>query len=101
MHGHLVTVEVGVERRADQRMQLNRLALDQHGLKGLNAQTVQCRSTVEQNGMLFDNFFENVPHFRTFFLDHFLGRLDGGDESTLFKFVVDERLEQLEGHLLR
>ncbi len=31
--GHLVTVEVGVERRADERVQLDRLALDACGSK--------------------------------------------------------------------
>jgi hypothetical protein len=29
--GHLVAVEVGVEGHADQRVQLDRLAFDQHG----------------------------------------------------------------------
>ena len=37
MHRHLVAVEVGVERRANERMQLNGLALDQHRLECLNA----------------------------------------------------------------
>src|SRR6266508_112213 len=36
MHGHLVAVEVGVEGRAHQRMQLDRLALDQHRLERLD-----------------------------------------------------------------
>jgi hypothetical protein len=39
--GHLVAVEVGVERRADQRVQLDRLAFDQDRLEGLDAQAVQ------------------------------------------------------------
>ena len=38
---HLVAVEVGVEGRADQRVQVDSLALDQHRLKGLDGQTVQ------------------------------------------------------------
>ena len=37
MNGHLVTVEVGVERGAAQGVQLERTALDQHGLERLNA----------------------------------------------------------------
>ena len=41
MHGHLVAVEIGVERRADKRMQLNGLTLDKHRLEGLNAETMQ------------------------------------------------------------
>ena len=38
VHGHLVAVEVGVERRANQRMQLDRLAFDQ-----APARTPECR----------------------------------------------------------
>src|SRR5581483_10381645 len=38
VHGHLVAVEVGVEGGADQRMQLDRLALDQHGFERLDAE---------------------------------------------------------------
>ncbi len=45
--GHLVTVEVGVERGADQRVQLDGLALDQHRLERLDAQPVQGRRAVE------------------------------------------------------
>ena len=46
VHGHLVAVEVGVERGADQWMQLDRLAFDQHRLKRLNAETMQRRRAV-------------------------------------------------------
>ena len=41
MHGHLVSVEVSVERRTCQRMQLYGLALDELGLECLDTQTVQ------------------------------------------------------------
>jgi hypothetical protein len=34
------------------------------------------------------------------FLDQLLGALDRGDQAALFELVVDERLEQLERHLL-
>ena len=40
MHRHLVAVKVGVESRANQRMNLDRLAFDQNRLKGLNPQPV-------------------------------------------------------------
>ena len=46
VHGHLVTVEVRVERSTNQRMQLDRLAFDQDGLKCLNSQPVQGRSAI-------------------------------------------------------
>ena len=49
MHGHLVAVEVGVERRADQRVKLNRRPFDQDRLEGLNAQAVERRRPVEEH----------------------------------------------------
>ena len=39
--GHLVTVEVGVEGRADERVDLDGLALDELRLEGLDAEAVQ------------------------------------------------------------
>ena len=41
MDRHLVTVEVGVEGCADQRMDLDGLALDEHRLESLDAEAVQ------------------------------------------------------------
>ena len=99
--GHLVAVEVRVERRADERVDADRLALDQHRLERLDAQPVERRRAVEQHRMLADDLFEHVPHFGTLQLDHLLRLLDGRDEAPLFELVVDERLEELERHLLR
>ena len=39
--GHLVAIEVGVEGRTYQRMELDGAAFDQHRLEGLDAQTVK------------------------------------------------------------
>ncbi len=58
---HLVAVEVGVEGGADQRMQLDGLALDQHRLKSLNAEAVQRRRAVEQHRVLADHLIEDIP----------------------------------------
>ena len=41
VHCHLVAVEVGVEGRADERVDLDGLALDQDGLEGLDPEAVQ------------------------------------------------------------
>src|SRR5207249_7646230 len=49
VHRHLVAVEVGVERGADQRMDLDRLALDQDRLERLDAETVERRGAVERS----------------------------------------------------
>ena len=101
VHRHLVAIEVGVERGAGQRVQLDGLAFDQHRLKRLNTQAVQRGSAVQQNRMILDDFFENVPNHRVLLLDQFLGLLDGGAMAALFQAVIDERLEQFERHLLR
>jgi hypothetical protein len=40
VNGHLVAVEVRVECVADERVHLDRLALDEHGLERLNAEAM-------------------------------------------------------------
>ena len=62
MDRHLVAVEVGVERRADERMDLDRLAFDEHRLERLDAEPVERRRAVEEHRMILDDLFENVPH---------------------------------------
>ena len=98
---HLVAVEVGVEGRADERVDLNGLAFDQDRLEGLDAETVKRRGAVQQNRMLLDHLFEHVPDLGNHRLDHLLGGLDVLDRLALDKLGHDERLEQLEGHQLR
>src|SRR6185503_2407466 len=97
---HLVAVEVGVERRAHQRVELDRLALGQHRLERLDAEAVQRRCAVEQHRVLLDDLLEDVPHLGALLLDQLLGGLDRGDQVPLLELVVDERREQLERHLL-
>ena len=100
VHRHLVTVEVGVERLADQRVQLDGLALDQLRLEGLDAQAVQGRRAVEQHRVLGDDLFEHVPHLRAAALDHALRGLDVLRVVEVDQPLHDERLEQLQRHLL-
>ena len=101
VNSHLVTVEVGVERRANERMQLDCLAFDQHRLESLNAETVQRRRAVQHDRMFANDFFENVPHHRRLVLDFLLRGLDGRSDAHHFQLVEDERLEQFERHQLR
>ena len=61
MDRHLVTVEVGVERGADQRVDLDGRALDEQGLEGLDAETVQRGGPVQEYGVLLDDLLEDVP----------------------------------------
>ena len=101
VHGHLVTVEVGVERRADERVDLDRLALDEHRLERLDAETVQRWGTVQEHRVLLDDLFEHVPHLRARALHHPLRGLDVLRVLEVDEPLHDERLEQLERHLLR
>src|SRR5438094_833419 len=98
---HLVAVEVGVVGRADEGVQLDGLALDEDRLERLDAEPMERRGAVQEDGMLADHLVEDVPDLGTLFLDHLLGALDGRDVPALLELVVDERLEQLERHLLR
>ncbi len=100
MHGHLVAVEVGVERGADERMDLDGLALDEQGLEGLDAEAVQRGRAVEHHGMLVDDLLEDVPDLGHHRLDHLLGRLDVLHHLARDEAAHDERLEELEGHHL-
>ena len=79
--GHLVAVEVRVERGADERMQLDRLALDQGRLERLDAQAVQRRRAVEQHRMLADDLVQDIPDLRLLLLDELLRLLDGGRQA--------------------
>ena len=82
-------------------MQLDRLAFNQDRLKRLNAQTVQGRRAVQHHRMLADHFIQDIPDFRAFLFHQFLGLLDGAGQTLGLKPGIDERLEQLQGHLFR
>ena len=81
-------------------MDFDGLALHQHRLESLDAQTVQRGSAVQKHGMVLDDFFKNIPDHRFLALHHFFRRLDGGAVARLFQAVIDEGLEELERHLL-
>ena len=101
VYGHLVAVEVGVVRGADQRVQLNSLTFDQYRFKRLDTQTVKGRRTVQENRVFTDYFSENVPNLWQFALNHFLGSFNGSRETAHFQLAKNERLEQLKCHFFR
>ena len=101
MDRHLVAVEVRVEGRADQRVELDRLAIDQDRLEGLDPESMQRRCAVEQHRVLLDDLGENVPDLGMLLLDHLLRGFDGGHIAALLEFGIDERLEEFERHLAR
>ena len=100
VHGHLVAVEVGVERGADQGVQPDGLAFHQDRLERLDAQAVQGGRPVEQHRVVLDHFVQHVPDFRHALLDHLLGLADGGGVALVLQPIENEGLEQFQGHLL-
>ena len=82
-------------------MQLDGLALNQNRLKGLDTKSVKGRGTVKHYRVFLDNIFENIPYFRANLLYHSLGALDVVSILVLHKLLHDERLEELQSHLLR
>src|ERR1700733_9897349 len=82
-------------------MQLDRLALDELRLEGLNAEPVQRRGAVQHHRMFADDLIEDIPNFRLLFLDQLLRLLHGCREALGVETRIDERLEEFERHLLR
>ena len=101
MNSHLVSIEIGVEGRADKRMEFYGLTLYKDRLKGLYSKPVKRRGTVKHYRMLFDNILEYVPYLRLKTLDHLFGCLYIVCRAILHKLLHDERLEQLYRHFLR
>ena len=101
MHGHLVTIEVCVERGTNKRMKLDRLTFYKNRLECLDTQTMQCRCTVQHNRMLLNDVLKDIPYCRLKLLYHFLGIFDVVGSSVGNKLFHNERFEQLDSHLLR
>src|ERR1700691_6734579 len=100
VYGHLVAVEIVVERRANKRVQLNRLSFDQDRLERLDAEAMKRRGAIEQDWMFANNLVENVPDFRLLLLDELLRLLDRRRKTLGGEPRIDERLEQFERHFL-
>jgi hypothetical protein len=62
VHGHLVAVEVGVVGGADERVDADGLALDEHRLEGLDGEAVEGGGAVEQHRVALGDLLEDVPH---------------------------------------
>src|SRR4029077_12568081 len=98
---HLVAVEVGVVRGANERVNANGFTFDQLRFKRLNREAVQSRSTIQEHRMAPGYFVQNVPHLRCLALDHFLCAADGVYIPEVFQAANDEWLEENQCHLLR
>ena len=101
MDSHLVTVEVGVISGTYQWMQLNCATFGQDGLKGLNAQSVQSRCTIEEYGMLFNYILKDIPNFGFSTFNLAFSTLNIGSNAAGNQALHNEGLEQLQSHFLR
>src|SRR5438552_4089465 len=100
VHGHLLAVEVRVERRAHERVDPDRLAFHQHRLERLDAQAVQRGRAVQEHRMILNDFFQDLVHLRRLFFYDLLRPLDAFGVPLLLHLVYDDRLEQLYCHPL-
>ena len=82
-------------------MELDRTAFHEDRLKCLDAESVERRSSVEEDRMVLDDNFECIPDFVSHTLDHLAGALDVAGCLRLDKSLHYERLEEFESHFLR
>merc|ERR1711916_391485 len=81
VNSHLVTVEVSVERRTDERVKLDSLTFNESWLERLNTETVKRWRAVEHDRVLANNLFEDIPDFRLLFLNQLFRRFHGTCEA--------------------
>src|SRR5215211_4632703 len=98
VHRHLVAVEVRVEGGTDQRVDLDGLALDEHRLERLDAETVERRRAIQEHRVLLDDILQDVPNLGTEPFDHLLGAADVRRQGSVDEDLHYERLEELDGH---
>src|SRR6266545_2406572 len=100
MDSHLITIEVRVESGSDERMQLDRRAFDQERFKCLDAQAVQRRRTIQQNGTFADHTFQRFPNFWTVTLDQTTSAFYVSGIIILHETRDHKRTIQLKSHAL-
>src|SRR5207342_1279319 len=75
--------------------------LDEDRHERLDPQAMEGGCAVQQDRVVLDDLFEDVPDLGPDALDDPFGALDVVGEALLDELAHDERLEQLERHLLR
>ena len=100
MYGHLVTVEVGVERSTCKRMKLDCLALNHLRLECLNTQTVKCRRTVQKNRVTLHYMLQNIPNDWLATVNNLLCRLYSLNDTALYELANDKWLVKFGCHKL-
>jgi len=101
MNRHLVSIEVCVISRANKRMELDGLPVNEMGLKSLDAKAVQRGSPVQENRVFLNNLVKNVPYLRPLFFHNLFCIFNGSCKAFFDKPVIDKGLEKLQGHIFR
>ncbi len=100
MDSHLVTVEVGIERRTCQRMELDSLTFDKLRLECLDTKSVKRRGTVQEYRMSLHNILKNIPNYRLTTVYNLLCALNSLHYSALNKLTDNKRLVKFCCHKL-
>ncbi|MPM71282.1 hypothetical protein SDC9_118246 [bioreactor metagenome] len=98
MNSHLVAIEVSIESGSYQRVQLNGAAFDQDRLKCLDTQTVQGRSTVQENGAILDHLFQYLIDLGATAFNKATGTLHVGGVATGNEARDNKGTEQFQSH---
>ena len=101
MHGHLVTIEVSVKGRANERVYFNGVSLNQDGFERLDTQPVQRRSTVEHHRTGLDHFLQYFPHLRFFSFNEAPSSLHVDSVVVFDELLHDKGTKQLQRHAFR
>jgi hypothetical protein len=101
VNSHLVAVEVGIERSTSQWVELDSLTLDELRLECLDAETVKCRSTVEEHWVTLHDVLENIPDNWFATVNDTLSRLNSLHYATLDELADNEWLVEFGCHKLR
>ena len=101
MDSHLVAVEVGVECATCKGVKLDCSTFNENGLECLDTKSVEGRSTVEEDGVILDDFFKNIPYLVLACVNKSLCTLDVVAEILFNKLLHNEGLEKLKCHFLR
>ena len=101
MDSHLVAVEVGVKCATCKGVKFDCSTFYENGLKCLDTKSVERRSTVEKDGVIFDDFFKDIPNLMFACVNKSLCALDVVAEILFHKFLHNEGLEEFKCHFLR
>ncbi len=100
MNSHLVTIEVGVEGRTHERVQLDSITFNQTRPECLNTLTVKRRCTVKKHVLAGNCLFENLPYLWYTVFDQAACTTDVEGELAREKTLDDEWAEEFKHHVL-